>query len=252
MGINSGKIAFAVQGKGGTVRRALGVGAAVSLCLCTVLVLGLASPGVIRRHYTWEFNGESWTWNLSFNEDAYHFFKSLPRIKNYALYATNPYDDEYLEVVVNALKQAAQKEGFSERETVDFVISFVQHMPYTSDSFSAGYDEYPRYPIETLIEGGDCEDTSILVAALLRQMGYDVVLLIFSNHVAVGVYCLGCYGTYWEYRGRRYFYLETTAPGWEIGQAPPQYQRASARIEPLEDRSYLWWLWQRFKQFFGL
>jgi hypothetical protein len=191
---------------------------------------------------------------LTFNEDAYRFFKSLPRIDNYALYATNPYDDEFLAGVVNALEQAAQNANYGARATVDFVISFVQHIPYTIDSVTTGYDNYPRYPIETLIEGGDCEDTSILTAALLRQIGYDVVLLIFRDppHAAVGAYCVGCPGTYWEYGGRRYFYLETTAPGWQIGQAPPQYKHALAFIESLEDKSQLWWLWQLFKHFFGL
>jgi hypothetical protein len=48
--------------------------------------------------------------------------------------------------------------------------------------------EYPKYPLETLVEKkGDCEDQSILAAALLAAMGYEVALLILPIHVALGV-----------------------------------------------------------------
>jgi len=61
------------------------------------------------------------------------------------------------------------------RETIDFVGSFVQQLPYTSDRVTTPYDEYPRFPLETLYEkGGDCEDTAILAATILKEMGYDV------------------------------------------------------------------------------
>lgn len=57
--------------------------------------------------------------------------------------------------------------------------------------------EYPKYPVETLVEGGDCEDKSILLAAILRAMGYRTALLVFSGnpgHIAVGVECPDCWG----------------------------------------------------------
>jgi hypothetical protein len=67
-------------------------------------------------------------------------------------------------------------------------------LEYTSDLVTEGYDEYPRYPIETLVDkGGDCEDTAILAASIIRGMGYGVVLLVFPKtadspgHCAVGV-----------------------------------------------------------------
>lgn len=104
--------------------------------------------------------------------------------------------------------------------------------PYTPDNVTTGYDDWPKYPIETLIEGGDCEDTSILMAALLDQMGYDVIILKCPGHVAVGVWCEGCYGTYFRFRGRRYFYLETTAPGWGVGQIPREYKNVKCYLEP--------------------
>ena len=106
-------------------------------------------------------------------------------------------------------------------------------MPYAEDIVTTGYDEYARYPLETLVDyGGDCEDTSILMAALLKAMGYDAVLLYFSGdpgHVAVGV--AGQFsGSYFDYQGAKYYYLETTGSGWEIGDIPPEYEHKSANI----------------------
>ena len=39
-------------------------------------------------------------------------------------------------------------------EKVNLVITFVQSLPYTSDSVTTAFDEYPQYPMETLVEYG--------------------------------------------------------------------------------------------------
>ena len=70
-------------------------------------------------------------------------------------------------------KEPSERYGsWSRQDRVDFVLSFVQSLPYTLDDVTTGYDEFRRYAVETLIEGGgDCEDTTILVAAILRGLG---------------------------------------------------------------------------------
>jgi hypothetical protein len=137
-----------------------------------------------------------------------------------------------LDKLVQKIGEAATQAGFDEWETVSFAVSFVQSLPYTTDSVTTVYDDYPRYPIETLVDnGGDCEDTAILMAALLNTMGYEVVLSDFTQHVAVGVLgSEGISGTYWTHNGGKYYYLETTGKGWEIGELPPEYEGKSAHI----------------------
>ena len=84
---------------------------------------------------------------------------------------------------------------------MNFVMAFVQSLPDTIDKGTTPYDEYPRYPVETLFaRGGDCEDTPILVAALLDRLGYDVALLVLENaqHMAVGVSITDTYESYYE------------------------------------------------------
>ena len=155
-------------------------------------------------------------------------------------------DDTFIELLVSEFERVAQAEGFSDFEKVALVTTFVQGLPYTPDSVSTPYDEYPRYPIETLVDkGGDCEDTSILTASLLNMMGYGVVLIIYpGEHCAVGV--LGdesVSGTYFDHNGGKYFYLETTDTGWEIGMIPEEYKDATAHIFNMEPTPILIYSW---------
>lgn len=191
--------------------------------------------GLISSNYAWVYGGKEWTWELQIPQALYDYYREIPRppTQNYSVYVTHPLDDTYIDYLVDEIRKAARQEGFDELETVEFAANFVQSLPYTPDSVTVPYDEYPRYPIETLVDnGGDCEDTSILMASLLNRMGYGVVLIIFpGSHCAAGVLGgEGIYGTYWEHNGRKYFYLETTNIGWGIGDIPKEYKGATAHI----------------------
>jgi len=188
------------------------------------------SSVAINRNYTWAFVGSKWTWELQLPDSLYAYFKEIPRThtKNLSVYINNPMDDTFIEHFVSEIERAAQEQGFDDLEKLEFVVAFVQGLPYTLDSVTTPYDDYPRYPIETLVDmGGDCEDTSILLASLLDRMGYKVVLIHFprvvTNRPHYGVGILGkedTFGTYWEHNGGKYFYLETTNTGWKIGEIP--------------------------------
>lgn len=218
--------------------------------LCCASLIALVTVGsfadTLYRTYEWDFQGIPWTWKLSIPYEAYRFFRDLPRTDDYSIYVTTPYDDQFLASLVDILEEAAREAGYDEWETINFVISFVQSLPYTSDRVTSGYDEYPRYPIETLVDrGGDCEDTSILTAALLYQMGYDVILLTFPNHVAVGIWCDYIPDAwYYTVNGRDYYYLETTGKGWEIGEMPKEYRDKTATIIELIPKPFLRFSWE--------
>jgi hypothetical protein len=72
---------------------------------------------------------------------------------------------------------------------VDYILSFVQEcFSYPSwsqypDLFVYGQYEYFAYPMETIFrDTGDCEDTSILCAALFESAGYDsAVVLLYTE-----------------------------------------------------------------------
>lgn len=195
------------------------------------------SSGYYNRTYQWTYKDTTWTSTISLSASLYNYYKSQPhdRQSNYAEYALSDYDRPSMKSLINMFNDAGSKAGYTKYDDVMNVVTFVQALPYTSDKVTTGYDEYPRYPVETLVDdGGDCEDTSILTAALLSEMGYGVVLLEFPGHMAVGVKCSDDYpGTYYEYKGAKYFYLETTGNGWAIGQVPDAYKNSQAIIRPM-------------------
>jgi len=196
-------------------------------------------------NYKWTFKGEEWTWNPIFNRTLFDYYINKPRPTFYgsrfALYAVDPKDDEIITSLVDLIKESAEENNFTKEDTANFVISFVQSLEYTADDVTTPYDEYPRYPLETLAaEGGDCEDTAILGAVMLGELGYDTVLIDLPGHIAIGVECDK--GTGFAYTGRNgtlYCYLESTGTGWQIGQIPDGYRDKKAEILYLDPKPVL-------------
>jgi hypothetical protein len=185
---------------------------------------------------TWTFKGREFTWSTRFRAEDLAYYRDRDRAPtvDYSVYAADRMDDKYIEQLVGLFRELARKYDMSDLETIAFIVSFVQSLPYTQDNLTSPYDEYPRFPLETLIEGGgDCEDSAILTATLLKELGQDVMLIRLGGHMAVGVACDECDGTYYATVGRRYYYIETTGTGWGIGQIPPQYEYQEARLFPL-------------------
>ncbi len=194
----------------------------------------------ITRRYDWTYLGSKWTLNVDIPEDLCRYYCQKSRVVNrlhdYSAYVTHWLDDALIGNLGDKIKEAAEKQGLGKWETVNLAASFVQSLPYTSARATTSHADYPRYPVETLLDnGGDCEDTSILLAAILKKMGYDVVLIVVligpPPHMAVGVRGEeGVNGTYWEHEGKNYLYLETTVNGQKLGESPPAYIEAKAYV----------------------
>jgi hypothetical protein len=194
------------------------------------------SNSLIYRDFEWDYphdywNKKSWTWELSFSQELYLYKSQLPRLRYYKDWAEYTVDPIVSQLAIG-LKNAAEDEGYDDYQTVSFILAFVQSLPYTEDDVTTGADNYPRYPIETLVdEGGDCEDTSFLFAGIVKELNYGVCLINPPGHVAVGV--LGSEdlaGTYYELDGKRYYYCETTGSGWEIGECPDEFLNEKATV----------------------
>ena len=185
-------------------------------------------------NYEWDYGKGTWSYDLKIPKSAYDYYKTIDRTKihNYSYYVTDASDDEYLAALAGKFKEAAKEENYSDLDMVKNIILFVQSLDYVNDKVGTGYDEYPKFPLETLADqGGDCEDSAILLASLLRELGYGTVLLQFSDHMAVGVKGEASLpGSYYEFEGDRYYYVETTSTGWGIGDVPEQMKDQKAKI----------------------
>jgi len=205
------------------------------LVLLSLSFAALGQGASTQQSYRWEYAGRTWTLTYSFSTEHYRFFRTLPRILDYADYpdyVDDPRDDAQLQSLIDALERLAADAGMDAWAKLNLVIAFVQSIPYAGESC-----EYPRYPLETLVERqGDCEDAAILAAALLRQMRFDVVLLAFleEQHMALGIRVLPptpAEHPPYAWNGDSYYYLEPTTTGWEIGDVPAMY-RSQPRILP--------------------
>lgn len=121
--------------------------------------------------YKWEYKNSKWTYTARIAKWDYDDYHSIPveQRKNYGFMVTTL--DPEVKEIGNKLHELAAKEGYSSYDEASFVLAFVQSLRYTPDILT-GYDEYPRFPVETLVDdGGDCEDTAILYATLIRIIG---------------------------------------------------------------------------------
>ncbi|WP_336361536.1 hypothetical protein [Haladaptatus sp. ZSTT2] len=189
------------------------------------------------REYTYKLSDSLFagkrTFSLSISKAAYEYCTNRPRIRGeYGFYGADPLNDALAKEIAVTLEKS---HGRGSRDAVTAAIRFVQSMKYTSDSVTARMDEYQRYPIETLVEeGGDCEDSAILLGSILKQMGYGVKGLLLPGHMALGIKGSDdISGTYYNYNGDRYYYIETTGSGWGVGDMPDEYRSSKARLVDL-------------------
>jgi hypothetical protein len=196
------------------------------------------------KSFAWDYAGRHWTWNLTIPVALYNAYKAVPvstRTRDgpagYGYCTTTK--DIYIQNLAKELNSTAAKQGYNSYDEVSFILAFVQSLPYTSDNVTEGYNEYPRFPIETLVDGGgDCEDTSILFASLTLILGYGTVYINPPDHYAVGVLGNNLQGTYWVYpqdSNNTYYCCETTGNGFTIGELPEEFQGQKAYIYTIDE-----------------
>ncbi len=114
------------------------------------------------------------------------------------------------------------------------VVSFVQDIPYNyilPDSCT-GHDDFPcvpyvKYGILSPIEflntlQGDCDTRTVLLFTLLRNFGYEPVILNSTEYLhSMLALDIPTTGDYLDYKGKRYAFWETTNVGWLPGMLPP-------------------------------
>ncbi len=123
--------------------------------------------------------------------------------------------------VIDDLAQVLTQNSTSPEQAAQRILNFIHHgIIYDVSIESYGVD-YVRHPLETLVEGnGDCEDTTLLGAALSRARNLDVILVHFlpspgktTSHIGYAV--AGDFqGAHFEVNGKKYFYAETTGTYW--------------------------------------
>jgi len=180
----------------------------------------------IAQHFEWSYLDESWEWDFSFPSDWYDYYKNKSRVSQGIAYVTS--DDLYIKKIADMLKKTAEEKNYVKSA---FAVSFVQSLGYVDDDLIS-YNDYPKYPLETLAEqNGDCEDTSYLSAAIISAMGIDCSLVLLPGHMSIAIaFSNSPSGYYYSNNNRDYYYIETTGNGWEIGDMPSEYKNTKAKL----------------------
>jgi hypothetical protein len=184
--------------------------------------------GLITKPFKYIFRGNSNTINANLYSGIYDKVSSTPQpvacyryndntspcnneeIQQYYLkYLDEPIQKKNLAEFVDLIKARTQNQDDQAR----IAISLVQNIPYDHSKatplfFQTGIS---RYPYLVLFENaGICEEKSLLLAYLLRELGYGVVLFEFKseNHMAIGIKSPAQY----SYLNSGYAFIETTTP----------------------------------------
>lgn len=180
--------------------------------------------------HSWRCQSLNQSVNLQIDKHLYDYYRQERThvMYNYMSFILSDYDRGVVTDLVDSLKIR----NLNQYDAIAKAASFVQSFPYTTDNQSKMVNDYARFPIETLVDGtGDCEDKTILLAAILYELGGDFVLIMFDDHVAVGVNCDGVEAKeVYLHEGKSYFYIETTADNWDIGAIPEKYHDKDAQI----------------------
>lgn len=194
------------------------------------------------KSYTWEYNNVNYTMDIAIPVPLYEYYSTKERLstQDYRGYIVHPYDDDYVKVLLSEFDKIIALSDLTEDDKVGLISSFVQSRDYEQDTVSL---EYPKYPVETLMDnGGDCEDTSILMSHLLEEMGVNTTLIFMPNHMAIAIEGNST-GQTWTLDNTTYSYLESTATGWEMGEVPFSYKYTDYDLYPVVNEPFLAHTW---------
>jgi len=150
----------------------------------------------------------------------------------FASYCT-PDDGEILKIAQEVKSQCINQSN--DEEVINALLSFTQGITYKSEVFDRA-----QYPLETIIDKGDCEDLSIFFGSIVESLGYEAVILCvrvydtteaeWFYHACIGVHLDFIPNHHLSYPPSYYFnateddnqywLCETTDQGWMVGQLP--------------------------------
>ena len=182
--------------------------------------------GLTSKTFSYVLRGKSGTINLNLYSGVYNEISSEPTLyqctryngdsspctsnelqQYYLDYVNKPDQEKYLDNLVNSIKAKTSNQDDQAR----IAISLVQNIPYDYAKLNGGNTGNTRYPYEVLYANkGVCEEKSLLLAYLLRGLGYGVVLFEYpsESHMAVGIKSPAAYA----YDNTGYAFVESTSP----------------------------------------
>ncbi len=158
---------------------------------------GIYTDDQYKMEYSWTYLGGSFSFDIPITKTDYQTYVNTNKdgraVTDWSTCTDFVVLDSYTAAVVDALAElyesAFGKAPACDQAYANFILAYVQvAFTYMTDTLQYGQSEYYAYPVQTLVNlKGDCEDTSILCAALYKQAGFDAAVLIVPEHAMAGV-----------------------------------------------------------------
>jgi len=175
----------------------------------------ISNPDLVDRSYPYHVSGSGRTLSTKLDTTVNNYFKTnSPSFDgNYQDFFSSYINNQFLETNTHSLINWIQSTYPDKGDQARVAISLVQHIPYDCDKYLHPPTPFHlRSPYETLYDNsGICEEKSLLLAHLLKELGFGVVLFDFDlplNHMAVGIKSDAQY----TYANTRYAYIESITP----------------------------------------
>jgi hypothetical protein len=181
---------------------------------------------------------------LSVNKNLLSFYSDYPSSKvnedvmtRWAMYANTPLEARVAETLLPALREKLG--GRTEQESVERLLNWVQTaFEYKYDDEVWGCDR-AFFAEETLFYPYcDCEDRSILLSKLVRELlGLPVALLYYPGHLAMAVgFNEQVEGDFVTLDGKRYVVCDPTYINANVGQSMPNLDNQKIKAFILEGK----------------
>ena len=180
------------------------------------------------------YKENQYTLSLRLSQSEFQYVRSIKlkcvKKENLGFYTLPNDGKEAIETINSSIDKIIEADpSLTIEDFPKIVIRFVQSIEYKSDEETVGFADYTKDPYETLLEGGDCIDKSILAASILGIRKYDVVLVraVVSEkgkeegHVAIGIGGnFDLRGFTFNHKDNTYHYVEPSGIDLEIGEMP--------------------------------
>ena len=149
--------------------------------------------GMTWFEYYWNFGGQLQSLQIDTTYADYLMYRNMNHaidwsyaysnadiIPQYAAFSTP--NDATVKATADQLRSDAISGGYtSDLDILRYVYAFVGQIQYAYDIDTTNFSEYPKYPLEMLVDrSGDCEDSSALFISLAEHLGYDAALMLGS------------------------------------------------------------------------
>ena len=163
----------------------------------------VAGKGEHLVKFSWKYKNKDYTLEKIFSTAMYNDYKNSPKYLTYpsnnppenlreayyGIFLKQKNGDLIIDDILKDLKKISVQAGHSDDESLEFILAFVQYIPY---DYSKSENSPQNFPYETLYKNsGICSDKTLLATLMLRKLGYGSAIFDYPDrkHSVVAVSC---------------------------------------------------------------